>query len=639
MFDILPSRRRYDLFQNTACRAISESAIACNTNLQLLTGGPVSAYQFKYHIKPTEEDDTNEYDNVQTVMKKLLTAETSQVHDITKKEAMRRVLRAAFAHNSENVIGAPLASHLLRHKERFVFSHDFAHIPVDHIIKLVDKQQVPASLCHHSDGSYFQNRALNYLCRSPKLDHISVFDFYTHYESVFLTKDNRKIALPYSDTAHFAHPSMNKNGDARQGVLKRDRLVLPKIQQWAIPDAASFNGDILSPSTPMTSTTEHYARFILTLFLPHRCRHDLIVAGGAYPFTQKLRQVVRRDDQYIAAGMEQRAIFGHRARDFLNNVQDSRSNCFRCKIPDDDLTMTTEKLNCKLDQHACLIDPDEIEQEAPETGIYESTFISAVLSLSSPDTETAGLLPNGMPRKLHLKQIRSKGAKKCGKFCLSRPPETHTEVRDHLVQDPFILTSNTNPSAPTSNTPPAWPARKTYTHTKLATLILDRTSAVRREANFDHNPTPDVPLESANGSARGIIRWAKAANLDRFQRRAFEITAASFLLTFFREASTTETDDRTQYNRHVLATFRAAKAKLIRLAAYKNGKDQMVLLLHGPGGSGKSTVVNLLLLYAREFCELLGHPFTSQTIVVSAFSGVAATLIKGDTTHRSCGLQ
>jgi PIF1-like helicase len=56
------------------------------------------------------------------------------------------------------------------------------------------------------------------------------------------------------------------------------------------------------------------------------------------------------------------------------------------------------------------------------------------------------------------------------------------------------------------------------------------------------------------------------------------------------------------------------------------------------GGSGKTTVICLVICYARKFCDHLGHPFTIQTIVTTAFSGVAATLIFGETIHSSMGL-
>lgn len=57
------------------------------------------------------------------------------------------------------------------------------------------------------------------------------------------------------------------------------------------------------------------------------------------------------------------------------------------------------------------------------------------------------------------------------------------------------------------------------------------------------------------------------------------------------------------------------------------------MFLTGPGGSGKSEVINTLLTHGKGFCKLLETPFTRRTIIVTALTGVAATVIKGETTH------
>ena len=62
------------------------------------------------------------------------------------------------------------------------------------------------------------------------------------------------------------------------------------------------------------------------------------------------------------------------------------------------------------------------------------------------------------------------------------------------------------------------------------------------------------------------------------------------------------------------------------------------MFLSGPGGSGKSKVIKHVLVYAEQFCSLLNYPFDKYTIMVTASTGVAATLINGDTIHRSVGL-
>ena len=73
---------------------------------------------------------------------------------------------------------------------------------------------------------------------------------------------------------------------------------------------------------------------------------------------------------------------------------------------------------------------------------------------------------------------------------------------------------------------------------------------------------------------------------------------------------------------------------LCQLAELSNDTEQLICCLHGPAGSGKSTVIELVLLYAKEYCSYLPNViFCHNTIVVTAVTGVAATLICGETMH------
>ena len=67
-------------------------------------------------------------------------------------------------------------------------------------------------------------------------------------------------------------------------------------------------------------------------------------------------------------------------------------------------------------------------------------------------------------------------------------------------------------------------------------------------------------------------------------------------------------------------------------------EEQLIMFLHGPGGSGKSACIEILKVYAGQFCEMLGVPFTKNTIRITAMSGVAATVLGGDTAHSACAL-
>jgi PIF1-like helicase len=56
--------------------------------------------------------------------------------------------------------------------------------------------------------------------------------------------------------------------------------------------------------------------------------------------------------------------------------------------------------------------------------------------------------------------------------------------------------------------------------------------------------------------------------------------------------------------------------------------------LHGPAGSGKSTVLEIIRTYAKAFCDFISpHLYDKKVIVITAMTGVAATMIQGETTH------
>ena len=78
-----------------------------------------------------------------------------------------------------------------------------------------------------------------------------------------------------------------------------------------------------------------------------------------------------------------------------------------------------------------------------------------------------------------------------------------------------------------------------------------------------------------------------------------------------------------------METFHHGK-KLMKLREAKCDNDQLICCLHGPAGCGKSTVIELVMEYAREYCSFLPHvTFMARMIVVTAMTGVAATIIQG----------
>ena len=105
-----------------------------------------------------------------------------------------------------------------------------------------------------------------------------------------------------------------------------------------------------------------------------------------------------------------------------------------------------------------------------------------------------------------------------------------------------------------------------------------------------------IPLCDANGSAKSIIEWGCKCNLDKHQRHAFKVISASFVLTYFNYAAKNNEWMKTHDSQSQPKFVRERKL-LCQLSELSNNTEQLICYLHGPAQSGKSTLIELVLLY------------------------------------------
>ena len=108
--------------------AISHSKLSCNSNIALVTPGPLSQYQFKYELKNTQDMDAAEFHE----SLKSIKAMQGRVHAIDRIEAVRVMSRCAFA---------PMAAYLIRNWTRFYFPLELVFCPVNDLISLLEGVQ------------------------------------------------------------------------------------------------------------------------------------------------------------------------------------------------------------------------------------------------------------------------------------------------------------------------------------------------------------------------------------------------------------------------------------------------------------------------------------------------------------------
>ena len=197
VYDVLPKRSEYDVFQNQYCKAISLSKLGSNSNSQLCVNGQKAMYMTKYPTKSTQKEDESAYENVLHYSSLRL---GDRRFDNDCSEAMSRAIGASFAHSSSNVISAWLAKYLINERSRFKFSHEFRNVPHFSLQEEIIHHESKWRQLKQYDGVlYIDSPALQYLHRPVSLENTSLTDFVLNYHIAKKSKDNEERMINYDD--------------------------------------------------------------------------------------------------------------------------------------------------------------------------------------------------------------------------------------------------------------------------------------------------------------------------------------------------------------------------------------------------------------------------------------------------------
>ena len=262
----------------------------------------------------------------------------------SRSEAYRRVLSAAFAHQNNNVVGATMASFLIRNKSRFVFSHETVSCPLKQFISIINGDDMNAVICCNGKVPFFECATLHYLCCPIQLESINVFDFYGYYEIINKTRKNKSELLELINDK-FQHPSFNRTKmKFLQGVKKRSKPKLVRICQYDFPDTKCFGGNVLDDKATINASMEIYCRNVLLLLFPFRSKDNLITEGS---YTKRLCSVIYSHEL-------EKTKFEY----FLNNVQNCKANCLHVPAQKDELEENTKMYSSEWN----MIQEEEEEQ-------------------------------------------------------------------------------------------------------------------------------------------------------------------------------------------------------------------------------------------------------------------------------------
>ena len=181
---------------NTYCPVISESKIACNSNISLITNGRFPFYVTKYVSKNTQKDDNGEYE---PVMKYVLKRLTEQRFESDVSEGMSRLIGACHSHNSTNVISATMAKFLINRNSRFGMSHSIFYVPIYELKRILDKEDLHLRLetdSMHNNPHIFTNffigsGSMHYLYRPSRFEILSPLEFFSNYKVVKIIRKRK----------------------------------------------------------------------------------------------------------------------------------------------------------------------------------------------------------------------------------------------------------------------------------------------------------------------------------------------------------------------------------------------------------------------------------------------------------------
>lgn len=137
--------------------------------------------------------------------------------------------------------------------------------------------------------------------------------------------------------------------------------------------------------------------------------------------------------------------------------------------------------------------------------------------------------------------------------------------------------------------------------------------------------------------ARRVARLEKT-QLDEKQCIAYEMIACTFLLGLVNDGS----DKNTKLGSYLQQTLEIASitdaTDIIKKLKARGGRDQLLMFLTGPAGSGKSTAMKIAQQYCYEFCIAVGIMWSDKTFIFTAYTGSAASLFGGVTISKAAFL-
>jgi hypothetical protein len=536
--EIVPQRGKFDVCMNNYCPIVSETKLACNSNVSVIVNGVQAFYISKYASKDTQEEDTGEYEPMIRYVKERLL--NTKFPDSNVSESMSRVIGACLAHNSKNVISATMAKFLINNTSRFGMSHTIYYVPLYQMKRILDSEQIMLKISRTAvpgaDGPtirhFIEGSSLHYLYRPNKLERISFLDLIVKYDVRRKKQgDDPEDILCFMD----GHP-----GQEFQHIVERTTSVIPGIVNWEFVDTARFAGDLLDPDITTDPQAEDYCKTVLILCHPFRTKEDLMYEGS---YVAKFRLLSKEIiDSYGV---------------LLQNIQDIH-NAIRCKRGRDELEKETEAFKGETNA-----DDSENEEELDENERRYLEGLFANMTTFETIPENGYVIPNDsipslkIPSNLTLLELQNKGAHQCGYQNLCDFKYTGDDPVVVEVEEPEVREDSYQSTE-----------KERYPKMSVQSLYRVLITTVRRKidtaghtsvpengyVNIDESVNSEISQVEfkieATGTVESMNLRAEQAHFDKDQRKSFLMMLSHFILTYIEEVEEHSVDSTLSNTSH-----------------------------------------------------------------------------------------
>ena len=466
------------------------------------------------------------------------------------QQGFRNLLAGMYVHTGAHITAAPMAHYLATSPEqsRYRYSHDSANVQAYALEKYLLNEPLTMRFRYATNKSRTAYHPfMDYVFRPTAVAHMCSYQCALRVRTTGKTKDTEYFEfLP-------EHPFRTKDC-----VVYNNAPTVPCLAWNFLPHTASFSTSLLSPvdtSAPDYMLKEKYARRFMILFLPFRTLADLLEDGS---YLRRLQTAIAQHE--IASDM----------LDIADNIQNIH-NSLQSEMVENLLTCETS-----------LPESAEFSQEEEEDEDENTTqLLQQIGNLLAPSSAAASITEEPVS---FCPRIQT-----CKNSMDTLKAET---VVFPKLEDVFV--DSNNGSEPTS-TPGTSEIPKYKYKAKTSTLnqlvmkrFLQKENINPSNDNTEENM--DLPSNNwkvtATGSWESIVAWGRKANLDNAQQTAFQIMAATFVLTFLDDMDIDETVSNLL---HQQKTWLQRLARIDRQPRTRTGPTR--LFVTGPAGAGKCKFV------------------------------------------------